>query len=110
MEGYDMAEIERHHAEGIRPTAPRRIGTGVRTGGDDRDDAGTVQVTWGALIDELELAGMTVGEAQELLQAAYNIAPGVQVNVNGTEAGLDTVLAAGDALEFVRAAGEKGTG
>ncbi len=51
-----------------------------------------------------------MGEVQTLLETAYNIAPGVGVNVNGVEAGADTVLATGDSLEFVRAAGEKGAG
>ena len=105
-----MEELHRH-PEATRPPATRPIGTGVRTGGDeDIDISGTVQITWGALIDDLEVAGMTVGAVQALLQAAYNIAPGVQVNVNGDEADEDTVLVSGDALEFVRTAGEKGGG
>ena len=107
-----MEELQRH-PEAIRPPATRPIGrpigSGIRTGGnDDIDTSGTVQITWGALIDDLEVAGMTVGQVQALLQAAYNLAPGVQVNVNGDEADEDTVLTTGDALEFVRAAGEKG--
>jgi hypothetical protein len=105
-----MEEIQRHAPEATRRQAPRPIGSGVRTGGDDDTDSGTVQVTWGALIDDLEIAGMTVGDVQTLLQATYNIAPGVQTNVNGEEADADTLLATGDSLEFVRAAGEKGAG
>ena len=109
-----MQELQRHQPEAtraIRPPTTRAIGSGVRTGGDeDSDGAGTVQVTWGALIQELEVAGMTVGEVQAEVQDAYNMAPGIRVNVNGSEADLDTVLATGDALEFVRAAGEKGGG
>ena len=102
-----MSEVQRHRPEAIRSPVPRSIGSGVRSGGND-DSSGTVQVTWGALIDDLEIAGMRVGEVQALLQAAYNIAPGVGVNVNGAEADDDTLLATGDSLEFVRAAGEKG--
>ena len=106
-----MEELRRHHPTEIRPPEPRPIGSCVRSGsGDDGEASGTVQITWGALIDDLEVAGMTVGEVQNLLQAAYNIAPGVRVNVNGEEADADTMLATGDALEFVRAAGEKGVG
>ena len=68
-----MEELQRRYPEVIRPPAPRPIGTG--TGGDnDLEPSGTVHVTWGALIDELELVGMTVGEALTLLQDAYNIA------------------------------------
>ena len=104
-----MEELHRHPQATRSPATRPPIGTGVRTGGsDDIDTSGTVQVTWGALIDDLEVAGMTVGEVQTLLQAAYNLAPGVQIIVNGDEADEDTVLGTGDALEFVRAAGEKG--
>ena len=103
-----MEELHRH-PEATRAPATRPIGTGVRTGGnDDIDTSGTVQITWGALIDDLEVAGMTVGQVQALLQAAYNLAPGVQLIVNEEDADEDTVLVAGDALEFVRAVGEKG--
>ena len=102
-----MEELQRHQPKVIRARAPRTIGSGVRTGGDDDSDE-TVQITWGALIQDLDVAGMTVGQVQAEVQDAYNIAPGVRVNVNGAEAGPDTVLARGDALEFVRAAGEKG--
>jgi protein involved in polysaccharide export with SLBB domain len=110
-----MQELQRHQPEATRatlatsPPTTRAIGSGVRTGGDEGSDGdGTVQVTWGALIQELDVAGMTVGEVQAEVQDAYNMAPGIRVNVNGSEADLDTVLATGDALEFVRAAGEKG--
>ena len=104
-----MEQLQPPGRETVRPPAPRPIGTGVRTGsGDEVDTSGTVQVTWGALIDDLEVAGMTVGEVQTLLATAYNLAPGVRINVNGAEADADTLLTTGDALEFVRAAGEKG--
>ncbi len=104
-----MQELHRPVPETTRPAEPRPIGTGVRTGsGDDVDTHGTVQVTWGAVVDEFEGAGMTVGEVLTAVQAAYNVAPGVQINVNGVEADANTLLAAGDHLEFVRAAGEKG--
>ncbi len=106
-----MEELQRPRPEAVRPPAPRPVGTGVRTGGgDDVDTSGTVQVTWGSLVDDVDLAGITVGEAETLLQDAYTIAPGVTINVNGAEAAADTILTAGDALEFVRAAGEKGGG
>ena len=100
-----MRETRPPPSEALRPPQPHSIGSG---GDAAADPNGTVQVTWGALIDDLELVGMTVGEALGELQTAYNIAPGVQINVNGVEAGEETVLSEGDALEFVRAAGEKG--
>ncbi len=106
-----MEELRRHHPDAIRLRVPPPIG-GPGLGNDGDSDTpepqGTVQVTWGALVDELDIVGMTVGEVQALLEGAYNISPGVGVNVNGAEAGADTVLATGDSLEFVRAAGEKG--
>ena len=103
-----MEQIQQRQPETIRPQEPRPIGSGVRTGDDDIEGGGTVEVTWGALIDDLEVTGMTVGEVQTLLQTTYTLAPGVQTNVNGEEADADTLLASGDSLEFVRAAGEKG--
>ena len=109
-----MEEVQRHQPEAIRairPLPPRPIGSGVRTGGDDDvDTCETVHITWGALIQDLDVVGMTAGEVQAEVQDAYHMAPGVRINVNGVEAGADTVLVAGDALEFVRAAGEKGGG
>ena len=106
-----MEELQQRRPGTIRPPTTRPIGPigGLGTGDDnDVELSGTVQVTWGALVDDLEIAGMTVGEVQTMLEGAYNIAPGVGVIVNGTEADADTVLATGDSLEFVRAAGEKG--
>ena len=50
----------------------------------------------------------TVAEVRAHLAGAYNIAPEATVHVHGVEAGEDTRLRAGDCLEFVRAAGEKG--
>ena len=75
------------------------------TGGD-----GTVHLTWGPLTENLDLAGMNVGEVYRLLRQPYRLAPEVRVNVNGSEADADTRLEAGDSLEFVRLAGEKGAG
>ena len=67
-----------------------------------------VRVQWGPMTDWLEVAGMTVGEVYRLLQRPYNLAPRVQPLVNHREVGADQRLAAGDELEFVRLAGEKG--
>ena len=104
-----MQELQRPLPETTRPAEPRPIGTGVRTGGgNDRDTSGTIQVTWGAVIDDFEGAGMTVGEVLTAVEGAYNVPPGVRINVNGVETDANTLLVAGDHLEFVRAAGEKG--
>ena len=103
-------EQEQHHPlQGFRNENAPRIGIGVGSGAAPNED-GTVQVIWGSLMDDLEVAGMTVGEVHGHLQEAYGIAPNAQVNVNGIEATHDTRLDAGDELEFVRSAGEKGGG
>lgn len=75
---------------------------------DDAENGGTVEVVWGANMDSLDVGGMTVDEVRHQLDNAYNIAPDALVTVNGVAAPGDRRLRAGDCLEFVRAAGEKG--
>jgi hypothetical protein len=70
--------------------------------------SGTVQVIWGPFTEPLEVAGLSVAQAFELLRDPFNIAPGAEVNVNGVAAAPEQRLRAGDVLEFVRGAGEKG--
>ena len=72
------------------------------------DEDGTVMVIWGANMDELDASGLTIDEVRTQVGSAYNIAPDADVNVNGVTATGDTRLRAGDSVEFVRAAGEKG--
>lgn len=100
---------QQQQQQGFEQESSQQIGTGVRSGALPEEE-GLVQVVWGALMDDLEVAGMTVGEVHELLQLPYGIAPDADVNVNGIEATHDTRLEAGDELEFVRMAGEKGSG
>jgi hypothetical protein len=69
-----------------------------------------VQVIWGPLVDDLDVAGMCVGEVATLLRDPYHLAPGAVATVNGVEADASTQLTRGDTLEFIRAAGEKGGG
>lgn len=71
---------------------------------------GMVQVVWGSLMDDLDVAGMSVDEVVTLLRDPYHLAPGAIATVNGVEADPSTRLNRGDTLEFVRAAGEKGGG
>ncbi len=75
---------------------------GIESGG------GMVQVIWGPLMDDLDVAGMSVDEVVTLLRDPYHLAPGAIATVNGVEADPSTRLNRGDTLEFVRAAGEKG--
>ena len=89
--------------------------TGPGSGSADGDRAaesggGMVQVIWGPLMDDLDVAGMSVGEVVTLLRDPYHLAPETVVTVNGSEADSSTRLTRGDTLEFVRAAGEKGGG
>ena len=69
---------------------------------------GVVQVIWGAMTQQLDLAEMTVRDAHQLLTAPYHIPPGVQALVNGVAVDPDHALGVNDTLEFARAAGEKG--
>lgn len=68
----------------------------------------TVQVIWGPIAEHIAVAGMTAAEARALLQGPYNIAPHANMLVNGAPVSRTQRLAAGDTLEFVRLAGEKG--
>ena len=90
-----------------------RLRTPVPFGGggpesDALDEDGTVLVIWGANMDELDASGLTVDEVRAQLATAYNIAPDANVNVNGVQALGGQRLRAGDSLEFVHSAGEKG--
>jgi hypothetical protein len=68
----------------------------------------TVQVIWGPMVDAMSVAGMSVAEVRALLQGPYNIPAHAAAVVNGSPERADRRLEAGDVLEFVRLAGEKG--
>jgi len=70
--------------------------------------AGAVRVTYGVHTLEAQVAGRTVGDVRAALGQALNISPEAIAVVDGVEAGADHVLRAGEQLEFVRLAGEKG--
>ena len=72
------------------------------------DDAGSVEVIWGALPDRYEIAGLTVVEAYRLLREHLGMPRGVRALVNGAEVQANAPLRTGDQLEFVRPAGERG--
>ena len=91
----------------LRPPLP--FGSGP-TENEATDEDGTVLVIWGPNMDELDAAGLTVDEVRQQLSTAFHIAPDADVNVNGVTASGDTRLLAGDNLEFVHIAGEKGAG
>ena len=92
------------------PTAERPPMPSASAGGEPQPLApATVRVTWGMIQEQVDLQGMTVREAFQLLHGPLHIAPGVRANVNGAEVAVSHVLREGDELEFVRRAGEKGT-
>jgi hypothetical protein len=99
----------RRREESLRET-PRR---GARGNGSEEElesDPTGVQVIWGAMAQQMELVGMTVGDAQGLLQQAFNLAPDATALVDGQLVTRDQRLSSGQVLEFVRPAGEKGVG
>jgi hypothetical protein len=56
----------------------------------------------------MAVQGMTVQAVYQLLQAPFNIAPQVTALVDGRTVDGNHRLAAGEALEFIRHAAEKG--
>ena len=71
-------------------------------------EAGQVKVMYGVHTLEATLAGRTVQNVREALAQPLNISPEAVALVNGQEVDSDHVLGAGEFLEFVRYAGEKG--
>ncbi len=67
-----------------------------------------VQIRYGIHRLEARVSGKTVGEIRKLLQQPLNLDPRVIVLVNHHQVTDQTVLRAGDQLEFVRLAGVKG--
>lgn len=71
--------------------------------------AGAVVVSHGLYSDSIPVAGKTVGEIRADQADAFDIPPDAQAIVNGKPSDDDTQVAAGDTLEFVKHAGEKGS-
>ncbi len=67
-----------------------------------------VQVIWGASMQTLELAGMRVEDARRLLQSLLHVDPEAPALINGEPARPAQRIQAGDTIEFVVHAGEKG--
>jgi hypothetical protein len=70
--------------------------------------AGAVRVIYGVHALEAPVAGRTVADVRAALSQALNLSPEAMAVVDGMEAGEHHVLRAGEQLEFVRLAGEKG--
>jgi hypothetical protein len=104
--------VRRRSPRGARPSeAPAPAAAAAARGaasGEGAAGAGAVEVVWGPLIQHYQVSGMTVGETHRVLRGHLGIPGGVRALVNGAAAAPDARLRAGDVLEFVRFAGEKG--
>ena len=67
-----------------------------------------IDVIYGASAQRLPLTGQTVAQIRPLMEGIYRVDPQSPVLVNGRPARANYVLTAGDVLEFVHHAGEKG--
>lgn len=67
-----------------------------------------VRILYGVHSLEASLAGRTVADVRQALRQALNISPQAVAVVDGREVEESLVLSAGQQLEFVRLAGEKG--
>ncbi len=70
--------------------------------------AGQVKISYGVHHLEVAIAGKSVGEVRQALKEPLNIDPRALALVNGRDVNPSYILKAGDQLEFVRLAGEKG--
>ena len=101
-----MEQLRRRRRE--QPPRERPHGGAPSSEEEPEGDPTGVQVIWGAMAQQMALAGMRVGDARALLQQAFNLAPEVTVLVDGRPVTGAHRLASGQVLEFVRHAGEKG--
>lgn len=70
--------------------------------------AGQVKISYGVHNLEAAIAGKSVSEVRQALKEPLNIDPRALALVNGRDVVAAHILQAGDQLEFVRLAGEKG--
>ncbi|MFQ5532502.1 MAG: hypothetical protein ACE5EP_01485 [Candidatus Methylomirabilales bacterium] len=68
----------------------------------------TVKVVYGVHSLDVNIAGRSVGDVRAALRQALNIGPRAIPVVDGREVFESYILQAGEVLEFVRLAGEKG--
>jgi hypothetical protein len=81
--------------------------TGARAKGEIRTQE-QVRILYGVHSLEADLAGRTVRDVRQALRQALNISPQAVAVVDGREVEEGAILLAGQQLEFVRLAGEKG--
>jgi hypothetical protein len=85
--------------------APRRRDPGIAP---VAAPPGMVRVTAGAEVQDMALAGHTVGQARAIAETLFGIAPGTEALVDAHTVGDAHVLEAGERLEFTKASGRKG--
>jgi hypothetical protein len=76
--------------------------------GREAPAAKDVTVSYGSRVQAFALAGMTISHAVNVVGPILGVAPGRPALVNGQRVRASRRLAADDALELVRVAGEKG--
>jgi hypothetical protein len=69
-----------------------------------------VTVSHGPYSEDLPVGNMTVAEIRARYRDRFDIDPGSQPVIDGSEVGPDTVVRPGQVLLFTRRAGEKGRG
>lgn len=74
----------------------------------DEECTRDVEVIYGASVQTLALAGLTVAQARPLVETILAVDPRSPALLNGVPARANHVIAEGDFLEFVHQAGEKG--
>lgn len=89
-------------------TEPLKQAQRVRSVSPTRTEE-TVRVIYGVHSLEASIAGRSVGEVRTALKQALNIGPQAVAVVDGREILESYMLQAGEVLEFVRLAGEKGS-
>ena len=70
--------------------------------------SGQVKISYGVHNLQVAIAGKSVSEVRQALKEPLNIDPRALALVNGRDVAASYILKAGDQLEFVRLAGEKG--
>jgi hypothetical protein len=74
----------------------------------DEECTRDVEVIYGASVQTLALAGLTVAQARPLVETILAVNPRSPALLNGAPARANQVIGEGDLLEFVHHAGEKG--
>jgi hypothetical protein len=107
-----MEKRRRNSATGVavaEPESPRAsLPTETELDRAISRDSRNVQVTYGAGVQALPLAGLRVSDARHIARDILNVDPQAPVLVNGRQVDASYRIAAGDQIEFVHAAGEKG--